>query len=50
MPQHEEGKRTDAAVSVPSAAAHSRAATAAADPPDEPPGFTARSHGLCTGP
>ena len=31
-------------------AAQSRAATAAAEPPDEPPGFTLRSHGLCTGP
>jgi hypothetical protein len=38
-PQYAAGTRIDAAVSVPSAAAHIRAATAAADPPEEPPGM-----------
>ena len=35
-PQKAAGSRIDAAVSVPSAAAHSRAETAAAEPPDDP--------------
>ena len=33
-------------MSEPSAATHSSAATAAADPPDEPPGMREVSHGL----
>ena len=33
-------------VSEPSAAMHSSAATAAAEPPDEPPGMRVVSHGL----
>src|SRR5207244_11720696 len=37
-------------VSVPIAHATRPAATAAADPPDEPPGTRSRSHGLRTGP
>jgi hypothetical protein len=37
-------------VSVPVAAAHKRAATAAAVPPEEPPGTRAVSHGFFTGP
>ncbi len=36
-------------MSVPRAAAASSPATAAAEPPDEPPGTRARSHGLCVG-
>jgi hypothetical protein len=37
-------------VSVPRAHTASPAATAAADPPLEPPGTLSRSHGLWTGP
>ena len=37
-------------MSVPSAHGASPAATAAALPPEEPPGTRARSHGLSTGP
>ena len=37
-------------MSVPSAQTASPAATAAAEPPLEPPGTASRSHGLCTGP
>ena len=37
-------------VSEPSANGTMPAATAAADPPDEPPGTRSRSQGLCTGP
>ena len=50
MPQCAAGMRTDPPVSVPRAPAHSRAATAAPDPPDEPPGMRSTSHGLRTGP
>ena len=37
-------------VSVPSATGTMPAATAAALPPDEPPGTCAKFHGLCVGP
>src|SRR6185503_588790 len=37
-------------VSLPSAAMHSSAATAAAEPPDDPPGMRVGSHGLRVGP
>src|SRR5450759_825610 len=50
MPQNEAGWRIEPPVSVPVAALTSRAATAAALPPDEPPGVRLRSHGFCTGP
>ena len=52
MPQKLAGWRIDPPVSVPVAAIAIRAATAAAEPPDEPPGTrVARSlHGLTTGP
>ena len=36
-------------MSEPSAATAMSAATAAADPPEEPPGTRVRSRGLCTG-
>ena len=36
-------------VSEPSATRHSPAATAAAEPPEEPPGTRSRSQGLCVG-
>src|SRR5262250_754204 len=55
MPVTAAGWRIDPPVSVPVAARHARAATAAADPPDEPPGtrlrleFLARQ-GLNAGP
>src|SRR3954454_4937580 len=49
------GWRVEAPVSVPVAPMHNNAATAEADPPDEPPGTSAvfapsRRHGLTTGP
>src|SRR3954466_3287728 len=40
----------DPPVSVPIATGASRAATAAAEPPPEPPGVRSRSHGLRDGP
>src|SRR4051795_1610211 len=40
----------DPPVSVPTAAGASKAATAAADPPPEPPGIRSRSQGLWVGP
>ena len=40
----------DPPVSVPVATGARRAATAAADPPDEPPGTRSRSQGFRTGP
>src|SRR5437867_10985094 len=49
-PQSDAGWRTLPPVSVPSAHTTSPAATAAAEPPLEPPGTAARSQGLCTGP
>src|SRR5881409_440117 len=49
-PHSAAGCRTEPPVSVPSAQTASPAATAAAEPPDDPPGTVARSHGLRTGP
>ncbi len=49
-PQSDAGCRTEPPVSVPSAQTASPAATAAAEPPLEPPGTVSRSHGLWTGP
>ena len=46
MPQNEAGWRIEPPVSVPVAAGASRAATATALPPEEPPGMRVRSHGL----
>src|SRR5579862_4682511 len=50
MPQTAAGCRMEPPVSVPSDSGASNAATAAAEPPDEPPGTLARSHGLRVGP
>src|ERR1700738_3723204 len=50
MPQSAAGWRIEPPVSVPSAHRASPAATAAALPPEEPPGTRPRSHGLRTGP
>src|SRR5262249_29570213 len=44
------GCRMDPPVSVPMASGTSHAATAAAEPPDDPPGTLARFHGLRVGP
>ena len=49
MPVSEAGWRIEPPVSVPVAAGTRRAATAAAEPPDEPPGMRLKSQGLCTG-
>lgn len=48
-PQKLAGLRIEPPVSDPMAAAHSPAATAAADPPLDPPGMHDRSHGLRVG-
>jgi len=40
----------DPPVSEPTARAHSLAAVAAAEPPEEPPGTREASQGLCVGP
>ena len=55
MPTNAAGWRIEPPVSVPVAPAHSRADTAAAEPPDEPPGTSSASepfafHGLITRP
>src|ERR1700721_4505870 len=50
MPHTAAGWRIEPPVSVPMASGASYAATAAADPPDEPPGIRVRSHGLRLGP
>src|SRR4030042_1891955 len=50
MPQNEAGWRIEPPVSVPRAAKQSRAETAAAEPPDDPPGTRAKSQGLWVGP
>ena len=50
MPVTAAGCRIEPPVSVPMANGASKAATAAADPPPEPPGIRSRSHGLCVGP
>ena len=49
-PHSDAGCRTLPPVSVPNAQTASPAATAAAEPPLEPPGTRSRSQGLCTGP
>ena len=45
-PQRAAGWRIEPPVSVPSESGANPAATAAADPPDEPPGTRSVSHGL----
>src|SRR5437763_15369982 len=50
MPQKDAGWRIEPPVSEPSAAGAIRAATAAADPPLEPPGVRSGAHGLRVGP
>ena len=47
MPQSAAGWRMEPPVSLPRAQSASPAATAAAEPPLEPPGTVARSQGLC---
>src|SRR5262249_55893572 len=49
-PQHEAGIRIEPAPSLPWAAGTIRDATAAADPPDEPPVVRSGAHGLRAGP
>ncbi|MCU1688877.1 MAG: hypothetical protein JWN20_805 [Jatrophihabitantaceae bacterium] len=49
MPVTAAGWRIDPPVSVPMASGAVYAATAALDPPEDPPGVRARSHGLCVG-
>jgi hypothetical protein len=49
-PQKDAGCRIEPPVSLPSAAGTMPAATAAAEPPEEPPGVRATSQGLCVGP
>ncbi len=49
-PQHAAGMRIDPPPSLACANGIMPAATAAAEPPDEPPGVRVRSHGLCVGP
>src|SRR5919198_1852249 len=48
-PQSAAGCRTEPPVSVPNAHTHSPAATAAADPPDDPPGTVSSPHGFLVG-
>src|ERR1700691_5687385 len=50
QPHNAAGWRMEPPVSVPNVAMHSSAATAAAEPPEEPPGMRAVSHGLCVTP
>ncbi|MNT83173.1 hypothetical protein D3C72_2230020 [compost metagenome] len=50
MPENDAGWRIEPPVSVPVAAGARPAATAAAEPPEEPPGTRCLSHGLRTGP
>ncbi len=50
IPHSAAGMRTDPSVSLPIAQSHAPAATAAAEPPDEPPATRDRSRGLCTVP
>src|SRR6476659_5565217 len=49
-PHSAAGWRMEPPVSDPSAAAHIPAVSAAADPPDDPPGTRSGSHGLREGP
>ena len=50
MPQNAAGWRIEPPVSVPVAAGTRPAATAAAEPPEDPPGTRLGSQGLATGP
>src|SRR5260370_33811103 len=50
MPDNAAGCRIEPPVSVPVAAGTSRAATAAADPPELPPATHSMFHGFLTGP
>jgi hypothetical protein len=50
IPLNAAGSRTEQPVSVPIAPAHSLAATAAPEPPLEPPGVRPVSHGLRAAP
>ena len=50
MPVTAAGWRIEPPVSVPIASGASKAATAAAEPPPEPPGIRVRSQGLWVGP
>jgi len=50
MPQSAAGWRIEPPVSEPSASGARRAATAAADPPLDPPGVRSSAHGLRVGP
>ena len=50
MPHTAAGWRIEPPVSVPMPSGTSNPATAAAEPPDEPPGTRLRSHGLRLGP
>src|SRR3569623_3324093 len=50
MPQYAAGRITDPCVCVPSASGTISAATAAAEPLDEPPGVNASFHGLTVAP
>ena len=50
MPQYAAGWRTEPPVSVPVAIGARRAATAAAEPPEEPPGMRCVFQGLRAGP
>jgi hypothetical protein len=50
VPQYDAGMRIDPPVSLPMAMNTMPAATAAPDPPLDPPGMRAVSHGLRTGP
>src|SRR5205085_5542884 len=49
-PQHDEGMRIEPAPSLPCAAGTIPLATAAPDPPDDPPGVREGSHGFRVGP
>ncbi len=50
IPQRAAGWRIDPPVSEPSEIGAKSAATAAADPPDDPPGIRSRSHGFRVAP
>ena len=50
MPQQAAGRRVEAPASVASDSGPSPAATAAAEPPEEPPGTRLASQGFCTAP
>ena len=50
MPQNDDGTRIEPLVSEPSAIGTSRAATAAPEPPDDPPAVRATSCGLRVAP